>query len=211
VTAAELPWSVLSDYHCFGCSPTNPGGLGLTFTDHPAGDGPSSGQDGTGQAGTGEHAGLATSFRLGRGFESYPGVVHGGLLGVVCVVTMGNLIVVRTGLVAFTISLRLRYLSPALVGAEYTCVARLGSTAGPGGTPGPARRGSAAGDGPLTAASADILDAAGSPVVTASATYRTVPLGAALDRIALPSPDATRLDHALSATAGRDSTAQEAP
>jgi acyl-coenzyme A thioesterase PaaI-like protein len=173
VTSAQLPWSVLEDYHCFGCSPRNPTGLGLTFVDHPEG--------------------LATSFRLGRRYESYPGVVHGGLLGVVCDEIMGNLIVVRTGRVAFTVSMRLRYLSPVAVGAEYSCVARLGL----------------AGDGSLISATAEIVDAERDAVVTASATYRCVPLGDALERIALSPPEATRLDHALSATAGRDLTAEE--
>jgi len=166
VTATELPWSVLEDYQCFGCSPRNPSGLGLTFSDHPEG--------------------LTTSFALGRGFESYPGVVHGGLLGVVCDETMGNLIVARTGLVAFTVSLRLRYLSPVLVGATYSCVARLGPVGGD----------------QLTTATADVFGPEHAAVVTATATYRTVLLAAARDRIALTAPDATRLDHALSAAAG---------
>ncbi len=138
--APDLPWSVLDDYRCFGCSPHNPHGIALAFDAHPEG--------------------LATTFRLGRSYESYPGVVHGGLLGVVADETMGNLIVVRTGLVAFTVSMRLRYVMPVSVGAEYTCVARL-----------------AAAGGPLTSATAEILDAEGGCVVTASATYRNVPFG----------------------------------
>jgi acyl-coenzyme A thioesterase PaaI-like protein len=173
VTAPDLPWSVLEDYRCFGCSPHNPHGVALTFTDHPDG--------------------LQTTFRLGRSYESYPGVVHGGLLGVVADETMGNLIVVRTGLVAFTVSLRLRYLAPVAVGAEYTCVARLGPDGG----------------GPLSTATAEILDAEHICVVTASATYRNVPFGTARERIALSAPEANRLDQALSATAAGIPTAEE--
>ncbi|MCM3882735.1 PaaI family thioesterase [Frankia sp. R82] len=164
-TAPELPWAVLEDYRCFGCSPHNPHGIALQFTDHPEG--------------------IATTFRLGRSYESYPGVVHGGLLGVVVDETMGNLIVVRTGQVAFTVSMRLRYLAPVSVGAEYICVARLGQGA----------------DGPLTSASAEILDADGATVVTATATYRNVSFGTARDRIALSAPEATRLGQALTTTA----------
>ncbi|SNQ47196.1 Thioesterase superfamily enzyme [Frankia canadensis] len=171
--APELPWAVLEDYRCFGCSPHNPHGIALAFTEHPEG--------------------LQTSFKLGRSYESYPGVVHGGLLGVVCDETMGNLIVVRTGLVAFTVSLRLRYLSPVGVGTAYTCVARLGSD-DPGG--------------PLTTATAEILDADGTTAVTATATYRNVPFGTARERIALSATEAGRLDQALTATAGSQ-TAQE--
>ncbi|MCL9760247.1 PaaI family thioesterase [Frankia sp. AiPa1] len=141
----ELPWAVLADYHCFGCSPHNPHGIALQFTEHPEG--------------------LATTFRLGRSYESYPGVVHGGLLGVVVDETMGNLIVMRTGRVAFTVSLRLRYLAPVTVGAAFTCVARLGRS----------RPGEPGTDGPLTSATAEILDADGAPAVTATATYRNVP------------------------------------
>ena len=37
--------------------------------------------------------GLQARFRLSRSFESYPGVVHGGLTGVICDEVMGNLIV----------------------------------------------------------------------------------------------------------------------
>ncbi|WP_268761264.1 PaaI family thioesterase, partial [Frankia sp. AvcI1] len=137
MTAPELPWAVLADYRCFGCSPHNPHGLALEFDEHPEG--------------------LQAVFELGRSYESYPGVVHGGLLGVVCDETMGNLIVVRTGLVAFTVSMRMRYLAPVATGHGYTCVARL--TAG-------ADAGS-----PLIGATAEIVDADGVPVVTASATY----------------------------------------
>jgi acyl-coenzyme A thioesterase PaaI-like protein len=167
MSAPELPWAVLEDYRCFGCSPHNPHGIALTFTEHSEG--------------------LQTSFTLGRSYESYPGVVHGGLLGVVCDETMGNLIVVRTGLVAFTTSLRLRYLAPVRVGVPYTCVARLGADGGAN---------------PLSTATAEILDAEGAPVVTATATYRNVPFGTARERIALSATEAGRLDQALTATAG---------
>ncbi|MCK9923601.1 PaaI family thioesterase [Frankia sp. AgPm24] len=160
-TGPRMPWSVLEDYRCFGCSPHNPHGIALQFTEHPEG--------------------LSTTFRLGRSYESYPGVVHGGLLGVVVDETMGNLIVVRTGQIAFTVSMRLRYLAPVNVGAEYLCVARLGQGA----------------DGPLTSTSAEILDAHGATVVTATASYRNVSFGVAQDRITLSAPEATRLGQAL--------------
>lgn len=166
MTLPELPWSVLDDYRCFGCSPHNPHGVRLVFTEHPDG--------------------LQTGFRLGRSHESYPGVVHGGLLGLVCDETMGNLIVLRTGLVAFTVSMRVRYLAPVAVGQSYTCVARLGS-----------------GDdaGALVNTSADVVDPDGDLAVTATATYRKVPFATARSRIALSDPDGDRLDEAMSAVA----------
>lgn len=161
-----LPWRVLDDYRCFGCSPHNPYGLGLRFSEHPSG--------------------LVTRFCLGRAHESYPGVVHGGLLGVVCDEAMGNLIVLRTGLVAFTTGMRMRYLEPVAVGANYTCVASL----------------SAAGaDADVVSARAEILDAAGGLAASSSATYRRVPFFTARDRIALDDQQADRLDRALTDTA----------
>ncbi|EIV91645.1 PaaI family thioesterase [Frankia sp. QA3] len=173
MSAPELPWAVLADYRCFGCSPHNPHGIGLEFDEHPEG--------------------LQTTFDLGRSYESYPGVVHGGLLGVVCDETMGNLIVVRTGLVAFTVSMRMRYLTPVATGRSYTCLARLGAGADAGS--------------PLISATAEIIDADGVGVVTASATYRNVPFGTARERIALTSPEADRLHQALSTTPALSTTA----
>lgn len=157
-----LPWRVLDDYRCFGCSPHNPYGLALRFTEHPDG--------------------IVTLFTLGRAHESYPGVVHGGLLGVVCDETMGNLIVLRTGLVAFTVGMRMRYLEPVAVGRAYTCVAALGETAAASNT---------------IAARAEILDDAGALVAASTATYRRVPFFTARDRIALDDQQAQRLDAAL--------------
>jgi acyl-coenzyme A thioesterase PaaI-like protein len=161
-----LPWGVLDDYRCFGCSPHNPYGLALQFTEHPDG--------------------IVTRFRLGRAHESYPGVVHGGLLGVVVDETMGNLIVLRAGVVAFTTGMRMRFLEPVAVGETYTCVASLGA-------PSP--------DEDTVTARAEILDGAGALVASATASYRRVPFFAARDRIALDDRQAARLDRALSATA----------
>lgn len=164
----RLPWQVLDDYHCFGCSPHNVTGLQLAFTEHPDG--------------------LVTRFDLGRAYESYPGVVHGGLLAVICDETMGNLVVLRTGLVAFTTGMRMRYLEPVTTGATHSCVARLL----------PRRAGGDGVGAGLVHTGADILDDAGRLVAGCTASYRSVPLGAALDRIALDTPQADRLDRALS-------------
>ena len=139
VSPVDMPWTALPSHHCFGCSPENPTGLKLRF-------------------GWRSDGGLATTFRLGREHESYPGIVHGGLVGVVCDETMGNLILLRTGRWALTTSMRLRYISPLIVGDEYTCVATVVD--------------SVAGD--LCRVSSEILDRAGEAMATATATYRPV-------------------------------------
>ncbi|KAA2252822.1 PaaI family thioesterase [Solihabitans fulvus] len=100
----QVPWRVLADYRCFGCSPHNDTGLRLTF--RRTGDG------------------ISCRLTFDRAFESYPGVVHGGIVSTVCDEIMGNLLVLRTGLSVCTTTLRTRYVAPVLVGREYLCVAR---------------------------------------------------------------------------------------
>jgi acyl-coenzyme A thioesterase PaaI-like protein len=112
--AVALPWRVLPDYRCFGCSPANEQGLRLSFTR--------------------TEEGIACAFRFDRRHESYPGVVHGGLSSTVCDEIMGNLLVLRTGVSVFTTSLRTRFVGPLAVGADYRCLARTDAVAG---APGP--------------------------------------------------------------------------
>lgn len=166
----ETPWSGLQDYQCFGCSPHNDQGLQLRFRTTPDG--------------------ISTTFRLGNAHESYPGVVHGGLAGVITDETMGNLIVLRTGLPAFTTALRLRYLAPIAVGAEHECRARIITGSETSG---------------LISADAEILDAAGNLVATAKATYRPLALDQALDRFTLSAGDSARLATALATSAREES------
>ncbi|ODU07561.1 MAG: hypothetical protein ABS81_00135 [Pseudonocardia sp. SCN 72-86] len=102
----DLPWYGRDDHRCFGCAPANPHGLALRFTD--TGDG-----------------GLTTTLRVGHDHESYPGVVHGGIVALTCDEIMGNLIVLRDGRVAVTTSLRMRYVGACRVGDEYTVTAHI--------------------------------------------------------------------------------------
>uniref|UniRef100_UPI0021C12A72 PaaI family thioesterase n=2 Tax=Frankia tisae TaxID=2950104 RepID=UPI0021C12A72 len=157
-----LPWYVLEDYRCFGCSPHNPHGIQLRFTHH--GDG------------------LRTVFRLGRAHESYPGVVHGGLLGVIVDEIMGNLIVLRTGQIPFTTGMRLRYVLPVTVGGGYECTARVRD-----------------GGDQLIHTESEIREENGAVVATATASYRTMSLDAASDRMELDAAQVDRLRRALSA------------
>jgi acyl-coenzyme A thioesterase PaaI-like protein len=158
----ELPWYHLPDYRCFGCSPHNPNGFQLRFTRI--------------------EGGLRTSFRLGRGYESYPGVVHGGLLGVICDEIMGNLIVLEHGRIAFTTGMRMRYVLPVGVGQPYECVARLRDS------------------GAVIHTDAEIRDAAGALVAMSSASYQTVPLEVAGQRLAISEPELGLLRDAFVAT-----------
>jgi len=162
VNRIELPWSVLSDYQCFGCSPHNASGLRLELESHPEG--------------------ACSRFCLDRGFESYPGIVHGGLIGLICDEIMGNLIVIRHRTSAFTVSMRQRFISPLAVGVPYTCVARLDREAESHG---------------LFHASAEIVDADGSACAMATATYQPFALADIRSRLTVSSPEAAALSAAL--------------
>ena len=167
MTAVDLPWSVLDDYRCFGCSPHNPSGLRLRF--EPDGDG------------------LRSRFTLDRGFESYPGVVHGGLVGVICDETMGNLIVLRHGRSAFTVSMRQRFVSPLQTGRRYSCVARISDISDMS----VAERRTY----PVTA---EVLDDDGVVCATAAASYRPFTLESVQDRLHLSGTEVAALTAALS-------------
>ena len=158
----ELPWRVLPDYRCFGCSPHNEQGLRLTFEaidDR-----------------------LECRLQVDPAFESYPGVVHGGVTTAACDEVMGNLLVLRTGRSVFTTTLRMRYVSPLTVGVEYRCVARCVTEPGDGG--------------PLTA-TAEVLDADGALLVSATGSYQAVSIEQARTRMSLTDEEAAAVGAAL--------------
>lgn len=98
-----VPWRVLPDYQCFGCSPHNDSGLALSFRRVAQG--------------------IACRLQFDRRHESYPGRVHGGILSTVCDEIMGNLLVLESGMCVLTTTLRTRYISALSVGVEYWCLA----------------------------------------------------------------------------------------
>ncbi|MFD7500875.1 PaaI family thioesterase [Streptomyces sp. NPDC059850] len=81
--------------------------------------------------------------------------MHGGILGLICDETMGNLVVLRLGGPALTTSMRMRYLGVVAVGRRYRCTAE--ATDATNG---------------LITARADVLDEHGAPVATATAHYQ---------------------------------------
>lgn len=134
-SATRLPWADRPDHHCFGCAPRNSRGLALEFrlADEE----------------------LTTEFVLDKHYESYPGVTHGGILGLICDETLGNLIVLRDGTAAVTTSMRIRYVGIAHVGSRYRCTARITAT-GP----------------QLISGTAEVVDETGALITTATASYR---------------------------------------
>jgi acyl-coenzyme A thioesterase PaaI-like protein len=136
----SLPWVDRVESNCFGCSPANPSGLALDFRP--------------------EGSELTVDLRLDRRYESYPGVVHGGIVALVCDEVMGNLVVLRHGRPAVTTSMRVRYVGTVAVGERYTCRASLVPDTLPVG------------------ARAEITDVRGDLIATAIAAYQPVPADA---------------------------------
>ena len=104
-----LPGARMEHSNCFGCSPNNVSGLALSMhrLEPSAADG------------------LVSTFRLPERFESYPGVIHGGIVSTVLDEVMGNVIAVLDHRLCFTITLRVKYLAPLHTHELYRCVARM--------------------------------------------------------------------------------------
>ena len=134
----ELPWRNLAGYHCFGCCPDNPAGLALSASL--------------------EGDILVCSFALDKRQESYPGVAHGGVVVAVLDELMGNLLAIAHRKACFTVSMRVRFLSPLRIGETYRASARLSES------------GTAADDA-LYDTLGEIVDVEGQAMLTASATY----------------------------------------
>jgi acyl-coenzyme A thioesterase PaaI-like protein len=97
--------------NCFGCAPGNMRGLRLTFRHDEAGR-------------------ISTDVSLGRDFESFPGIIHGGIVATVLdeVLARASLHVHR--LPSMTVGLRLRYVKVMKTGQPYVAVAEVVSRDG---------------------------------------------------------------------------------
>lgn len=78
--------------NCFGCAPTNPIGLRLEFDRH--------GRN------------YLSTFTLGGDYESYPGVIHGGIVATVVDELMSQAVYRESGASVYTVGLRVRYGQP---------------------------------------------------------------------------------------------------
>lgn len=91
--------------NCFGCSRTNPKGLGLRFQR--------------------DDDNVYSDFCLDSGYESYPGVAHGGIITLVLDEVMGRAALWDAGAFVLTSSLRTRFIAPLAIGTQYRCRARV--------------------------------------------------------------------------------------
>lgn len=94
--------------NCFGCCDTNDIGLKLAFENHPAE--------------------VRTAVQLGRAYESYPGIVHGGIVSTVLDECMGRAIMVFTGKMAVTMGMRVRFIGVCESEKDYSASGTLIST-----------------------------------------------------------------------------------
>ncbi|GIJ43673.1 thioesterase [Virgisporangium aliadipatigenens] len=138
-----LPWLADERIRCFGCSPHNPDGLALAVRRLPDGR-------------------TGAWFTVPERFASYPGIVHGGVIGAVVDEVMGTLVAVERGRLTFCATLRTRMLAPLHTGRRYLVTARLLS-----GTAGDTGR-------TTVRAEADVSDVDGAVRVAASGTYTPI-------------------------------------
>ncbi|MCG8422279.1 MAG: PaaI family thioesterase [Proteobacteria bacterium] len=103
--AIRLIGEQMEQSNCFGCSPRNAAGLSLSM--YKISDG------------------LTTTFTLPTRYESYPGIIHGGIVSTVLDEVMGNVIAVHDERLCFTTTLRVKFLEPLHPDVPYRCVARL--------------------------------------------------------------------------------------
>ncbi|MER5637116.1 PaaI family thioesterase [Kitasatospora sp. NPDC002227] len=85
--------------NCFGCAPKNP--IGLRLVIEPEGEG------------------YRASVKLGADYESFPGVVHGGIVAAVLDELLAQAVYRSGRTSAFTAGLRIRYAQPMRTDTEY--------------------------------------------------------------------------------------------
>jgi acyl-coenzyme A thioesterase PaaI-like protein len=107
--AVALPWLDEPKFRCFGCSPRNPVGLALNLRQLPGGA-------------------ISAETTFSDDYASYPGIVHGGIVAALADEVMGDMLALRHGMLAFSVSLRMRMLLPLRVGEAYLTTARITGT-----------------------------------------------------------------------------------
>jgi len=101
-TAAE------TETNCFGCAPKNPIGLRLVFEQRGAG--------------------FATQVKLGAGYESFPGIVHGGIVATILDEILAQAVYRSGRISAVTTALRVRYGRPMQIDTEHHAYAEVTKT-----------------------------------------------------------------------------------
>jgi acyl-coenzyme A thioesterase PaaI-like protein len=91
--------------NCFGCAEDNPKGLRMIFHAHDDGS-------------------LVSKLRLGKDYESFPGIVHGGIVATVMDEAMGRAVLDRTELPSVTVGMRVRYAQVMRSEIAYRVIAR---------------------------------------------------------------------------------------
>src|SRR5262249_39741592 len=94
--------------NCFGCAPGNLKGLRLTFRLDEAGR-------------------IHTNVCLGKDFESFPGIIHGGIIATVLDEVLARASLYCHHLPAMTMALRIRYVAVMKTGQPYAAVAEVQS------------------------------------------------------------------------------------
>lgn len=89
----------LSDHHCFGCAPRNPKGLRLVFSERE-----------------GE---VVAPLCVGADYESFPGVIHGGIIGAILDEVMGRAVLCAHHRLSLTVALRIRFAQVMETGKAY--------------------------------------------------------------------------------------------
>lgn len=157
--AVELPWAHEPKFRCFGCSPRNPIGLALNLRRLPGGE-------------------ICAETTFSDDYASYPGIVHGGIVSTLVDEVMGDMLALRYGMLAFSVSLRTRMLLPLRVGEPYLTTARItGSGHG------------------VVRTEADITGAGGEVHVMANAAFQPIRSGQARLLMGLDDTEHARLSH----------------
>lgn len=157
--AIDLPWADEPKFRCFGCSPRNPIGLALNLRQLPGGE-------------------VSAETTFSEDYASYPGIVHGGIVCTLADEVMGDLLAVRFGMLAFSVTLRTRMLLPVRVGEPYLTTASITGT----------------GDGVFRTA-ADIAGPDGEVHVMATAVFQPIRSEQARHLMGLDDAEQARLSH----------------